>query len=78
MNSRLEARSNIWITGASSGIGESVTRALVRGGHNLVVTGRTPETLEQIQVLAPERITPAAAELLSNLVYDHQAAFLSD
>ncbi len=65
MNSRLEARSNIWITGASSGIGESVTRALVRGGHNLVVTGRTPETLEQIQVLAPERITPAAADTTS-------------
>lgn len=65
MNSRLEAHSNIWITGASSGIGESVTRALVRGGHNLVVTGRRAEPLEQIQTLAPERITPAAADTTS-------------
>ncbi|HAP52006.1 MAG TPA: short-chain dehydrogenase, partial [Marinobacter adhaerens] len=42
MSDRLQETSNIWITGASSGIGESVTRALARGGHRLVITGRRP------------------------------------
>ena len=65
MSERLDTVSNIWITGASSGIGECVTRALVRGGHTLVVTGRRPEPLEQIEALAPERITPAAADTTS-------------
>ncbi|MGO1693507.1 MAG: SDR family NAD(P)-dependent oxidoreductase, partial [Marinobacter sp.] len=52
MSERLDTVSNIWITGASSGIGESVTHALIRGGHKLVVTGRRPEPLEQIKTLA--------------------------
>lgn len=65
MSERLNTVSNIWITGASSGIGKSVTRALVRGGHRLVVTGRRSEPLEQIKALAPERITPAVADTTS-------------
>lgn len=65
MSERLDTVSNIWITGASSGIGESVTHALIRGGHKLVVTGRRPEPLEQIKTLAPERITPAVADTTS-------------
>ena len=65
MSDRLNTVSNIWITGASSGIGESVTRALVRGGHRLVVTGRRPEPLEKLKALAPERVTPAIADTTS-------------
>ena len=65
MNDRLDTVSNIWITGASSGIGKSVTQALIRGGHRLIVTGRRPEPLEQIEALAPERITSAVADTTS-------------
>ncbi|OHY82756.1 SDR family oxidoreductase [Marinobacter sp. AC-23] len=65
MSERLATASNIWITGASSGIGESVARALVKGGHKLVLTGRRPEPLTQISALAPERITPAVADTTS-------------
>lgn len=65
MSARLETSSNIWITGASSGIGESMTHALVRDGHKLVITGRRAEPLEQLKLLAPERITPAAADTTS-------------
>lgn len=38
MSERLGTASNIWITGASSGIGEAVTHALVDQGHRLVIT----------------------------------------
>lgn len=62
MSNRLKTVSNIWVTGASSGIGESVTQALVRGGHRLIVTGRRPEPLEQLRTLAADRVTPAVAD----------------
>lgn len=62
MSRRLDTVSNVWITGAGSGIGESVTRALVRGGHRLLITGRRPEPLERLAQLAPERIKPAVAD----------------
>lgn len=65
MSDRLQETSNIWITGASSGIGESVTRALARGGHHLIVTGRRTEALEELASVAPERIHPAAADTTS-------------
>ena len=65
MSPRLESKTNIWITGASSGIGEALTRALVRGGHRLVVTGRRQDALEALQQHAPELITPAPADTTS-------------
>ncbi len=65
MSQRLNTPSSIWITGASSGIGESVTQSLVRGGHRLIITGRRSEPLEQLATLAPERIIPAVADTTS-------------
>ena len=65
MRDRLQETSNIWITGASSGIGESVTRALARGGHRLVITGRRQGALEELASVAPESIIPAAADTTS-------------
>lgn len=62
MSQRLEATSNIWITGASSGIGESVTRELIQQGHRLIITGRRKEALDQLCSLAPERMKPAPAD----------------
>ncbi|MFP3978415.1 SDR family NAD(P)-dependent oxidoreductase [Marinobacter sp. KMM 10035] len=62
MSERLKTVSNIWITGASSGIGESLTQALARGGHRLIVTGRRAEPLAQLQTLAAGKITPAVAD----------------
>ncbi|MDL0429565.1 SDR family NAD(P)-dependent oxidoreductase [Marinobacter sp. TBZ242] len=62
MSQRLEITSNIWITGASSGIGEAVTRELMQQGHRLVITGRRQEALEQLCALAPERMKSARAD----------------
>ncbi|WP_372982656.1 SDR family NAD(P)-dependent oxidoreductase [Marinobacter sediminum] len=65
MSERLQSKSNIWITGASSGIGEAVTQALTRGGHNLVITGRRQQPLEDLKAAAPERIIAAAGDTTS-------------
>lgn len=65
MKDRLQTHSNIWITGASSGIGEAVTRALARGGHRLVLTGRREQPLEALKALAPERILTATGDTTS-------------
>lgn len=65
MSERLQSHSNIWITGASSGIGEAVTRALSRGGHRLVITGRREQPLEELKALAPERILVATGDTTS-------------
>ena len=65
MSGRLQGISNIWITGASSGIGEAVTRTLARGGHRLILTGRRPEPLEAHRTLAPDRIASAPADTTS-------------
>ena len=57
MKNVLQKSSNIWLTGASSGIGEALTRALVADGHKLVLTGRRPEPLQSLQQLASDRIS---------------------
>ncbi len=62
MSQRLESTSNIWITGASSGIGEAVTRELMQQGHRLILTGRRQEALDQLCALAPERMRAAIAD----------------
>ena len=65
MNKRLENRSNIWITGASSGIGEAVVHELAGWGHNLIVTGRRQEALDTLAAQYPDHIHPAAADTTS-------------
>ena len=65
MSKRLGTASNIWITGASSGIGEAVTHALVDQGHRLVITGRRQEALDGLSALAPERVVAARADTTS-------------
>lgn len=62
MSHPLESTSNIWITGASSGIGEAVTRELMHQGHRLIITGRRQEALNELSSLAPERMKVAAAD----------------
>ena len=37
-----------WITGASSGIGEALAKAIVKGGGNAVLSGRNVEELERV------------------------------
>lgn len=62
MSHRLQGPSNIWITGASSGIGEAVSKALIKEGHNLIVTGRRQEALDELKTFGGERVTTARAD----------------
>ncbi len=45
----------VWITGASSGIGEALSRALLADGAAVILSGRRVEALQQLAALAPER-----------------------
>ncbi|KAA1175175.1 SDR family NAD(P)-dependent oxidoreductase [Marinobacter salinexigens] len=56
MNRRLAHPSNIWITGAGSGIGEALVRAFASGNHRLLLTGRRETRLWVLEELAPTRI----------------------
>lgn len=44
----------IWITGASSGIGEALTYACAQQGHTLVLSARRLEVLEQVKAKCPQ------------------------
>jgi NAD(P)-dependent dehydrogenase (short-subunit alcohol dehydrogenase family) len=53
------------VTGAGSGIGLAVTKALVRTGINVVLNGRTEETLARAaaQIDDPERLAVVAGDI---------------
>ena len=65
MSQRLETPSNIWVTGASSGIGEALTKALLEHGHHLIVTGRRQDALDALQTAGNGKVTTARADTTS-------------
>ncbi|MGC8118971.1 SDR family NAD(P)-dependent oxidoreductase [Marinobacter sp. VGCF2001] len=56
---------NIWLTGASSGIGKALAEELAGAGHRLIVTGRRQDALDQLAATYPEQMTTAAADTTS-------------
>ncbi|MDP4546262.1 MAG: SDR family NAD(P)-dependent oxidoreductase [Marinobacter sp.] len=65
MSKRVMPESNIWLTGASSGIGEALVHELAQHGHNLVITGRRQQPLNELAGHWPEQIHTAAADTTS-------------
>ncbi len=53
----------IWITGASSGIGEALTRRLVRQGWRVAISARNAEKLNALAAEAPDQIIPAPVDI---------------
>ena len=47
---------NIWVTGASSGIGQALVRRLVDSNNFVIVSSRSRDALLELQKLAPNRI----------------------
>ncbi|MED5468342.1 MAG: SDR family NAD(P)-dependent oxidoreductase, partial [Pseudomonadota bacterium] len=65
MSQLLTSASNIWLTGASSGIGEALVHELAGAGHKLIVPGRRQEPLDELSQAFPNQITTAAADTTS-------------
>lgn len=53
----------IWITGASSGIGEGLTRQLIAQGNRIIVTARNSDKLQSLQALAPDQVWTLQADI---------------
>ncbi|MCB0641776.1 MAG: SDR family oxidoreductase [Phaeodactylibacter sp.] len=47
---------NVWITGASSGIGEALAYAFAREGANLILSSRKRESLEAVRQNCPDNV----------------------
>ena len=45
----------VWITGASSGIGEALARAMLAQGAEVILSGRRADALQALAAVAPER-----------------------
>ncbi|MEH6493788.1 SDR family NAD(P)-dependent oxidoreductase [Halopseudomonas sp.] len=45
----------VWITGASSGIGEALAKAFIAQGARVILSGRRADALQTVADLAPER-----------------------
>lgn len=56
MNHQLSSPTNIWLTGAGSGIGQALARKLLADGHRLLISGRRLTPLEAIGTLASDRV----------------------
>lgn len=65
MSQRFPEKGTIWLTGASSGIGESLARRLSGAGRSLIVTGRRSEPLEKLAATGPGKVTPAVGDTTS-------------
>ena len=62
MSKRVMSESNIWLTGASSGIGEALVHELASHGHNLVISGRRQQPLENLAMNWPAQVHKAVAD----------------
>lgn len=58
----LDVPATIWLTGATSGIGNYLAEALLREGHHLIASGRRREPLEQLASRFNEQVTVAPAD----------------
>ncbi|ROT99691.1 SDR family NAD(P)-dependent oxidoreductase [Marinobacter sp. R17] len=60
--STLDRPITVWLTGASSGIGEALAQAMLAQGHHVIATGRRREPLETLAAAYPDRVTVAPAD----------------
>lgn len=65
MKARLGTPTNIWLTGAGSGIGAALARRLLADGHHLIVSGRRQAPLQAIKALAGDRVQVLPLDITS-------------
>lgn len=66
----------IWITGAGSGIGKSITLALAKAGNQLVISGRNQDKLNEVVLSYPNNISALACDVSDDLAQDKVRAEL--
>ncbi len=71
-------RKTILITGATDGLGLGVARVLAQQGHHLIVHGRNPEKLADVQRMLAAKATGAISTLLADLMALRQVDQLAD
>jgi len=55
---RLASPLNIWVTGASSGIGRALSIQLAQAGHRVVISARNAPALDEMAQQFPQQILP--------------------
>lgn len=53
----------VWITGASSGIGEALAKCFVERGWGVLAQARRADRLQKLAAIAPDRILPFVADV---------------
>jgi NAD(P)-dependent dehydrogenase (short-subunit alcohol dehydrogenase family) len=62
---------SIWfITGASRGLGRSITEAALKAGHNVVATARTPSQLDDVVAKYPATLRTLAVDVTDQAAVD--------
>ncbi|MDX1755016.1 MAG: SDR family NAD(P)-dependent oxidoreductase [Marinobacter sp.] len=56
MTRLLQTPTEVWLTGAGSGMGYQLATRLIEGGHRLRVSGRRTSSLLALRELAPDRV----------------------
>ncbi|MCP5356762.1 MAG: SDR family NAD(P)-dependent oxidoreductase [Pseudomonadales bacterium] len=59
-----------WITGAGSGIGLALARALARRGDHVIASGRRPEALAALQQEFPDNMTPLPVDVTDKVAME--------
>jgi len=59
----MHSKKTIWITGASSGIGQGLAQAFIEQGHFVIVSGRNRQALSELETMAPQRVRPLEFDL---------------
>jgi len=59
----MHSKKTIWITGASSGIGQGLAQAFIEQGHFVIVSGRNRQALSELETMAPQRVRPLELDL---------------
>ena len=66
MNSAAVAgKKNVWVTGASSGIGAALVEQLVAQGHFVIASGRNVQALQQLKANYPKQVESLPFDLTS-------------
>lgn len=78
MSGFLHQPSTVWLTGATSGIGEALSLQLIRQGHSLIATGRRQAALDSLANQAPDRVRTARADTTDSQELQEAASALDD